>query len=199
MNTKQYTASDLDEMIEVLNNDGVIAFRTDTVMGSLALANSKLAKSKLVEAKNRPKDKLFPIMVSSLEMMQRYTVMTIRDIKLAEKHLPGALTLILSLKDNSNIELDSETVAVRIVNDDLLISLVEKLDSPIFLTSANLSNEPTTMLASEVYEIFAGKINGVYMEDAAGYEASTIVDLTSSEMKILRQGKISLNELEEDE
>lgn len=198
MNTKQYTASDLDEMIEVLNNDGVIAFRTDTVMGLLALANSKLAKSKLVEAKNRPKDKLFPIMVSSIEMMQSISDMSERALGIAKKHLPGALTLILNLKATSNIQLDSKTVAVRIVADDLLIELVERLKRPIFLTSANISGQAPSKLASEAFEIFNGKIDGVYMADAAGYEASTILDLVGDQLKILRQGKISLEEIEED-
>ncbi len=195
MVTKEYSSKDIIEMVELLKNDGVLGVNTDTVMGLAAISTSKKAFDKLVDAKNRPANKLFPIMVSDLEMMEKIAYVSSRDRRIIEKFLPGQITLVLKKRDNSNIIVDSETVAVRIVNDELLIKLVEDLASPIFLTSANKSGESTTKYASEVYKIFSGDIEGVLMKDASAYEASTIVDLTNNDIKILRAGNISLEDI----
>ena len=195
MVTKEYSSKDIIEMVELLKNDGVLGVNTDTVMGLAAISTSKKAFDKLVDAKNRPANKLFPIMVSDLEMMEKIAYVSSRDRRIIEKFLPGQITLVLKKRDNSNIIVDSETVAVRIVNDELLIKLVEDLASPIFLTSANKSGESTTKYASEVYKIFSGDIEGVLMKDASAYEASTIVDLTNNDIKILIAGNISLEDI----
>ena len=198
MQTKRFMRDDLETMVKYLHDDAVIGFRTDTVMGLIAKSTSEVAKQNLMLAKDRPQEKLFPIMVSSINMLKSVAKLTDFSQKVVEKHLPGALTVILQLQGDSNVTLDSETVAVRIVEDELLIELVEKLGVPIFLTSANMSGASTTMKAEEVLEIFDGKIAGVYIQDAPGYEASTIVDLVSDNMKILRAGKITIEQLEED-
>lgn len=198
MQTKRFMREDLHAMIKCLHDDEVIGFRTDTVMGLIAKSTSEVSKENLMLAKDRPQEKLFPIMVSSIEMMKSVANLTDKSQSIVEKYLPGPLTVILQLKADSGVKLDSDTVAVRIVEDELLIELVEKLGVPIFLTSANMSGANTTMKADEVLEIFDGKIAGVYMQDAPGYEASTIVDLVSDNMKILRAGKITIEQLEED-
>lgn len=195
MITKQYSSEDIIEMVKLLKNDGVLGLNTDTVMGLAANGISSLAFTKLVDAKNRPANKLFPIMVSDVEMMEEIAYVSDRDKKIIARFLPGQITIVLKKKSNSNIIVDSETVAVRIVNDDVLISLVKELGSPIFLTSANKSGEPTTKYASEVYEIFSGDIEGVLMNDASAYEASTIIDLTGDDIKVLREGNISLEDI----
>ena len=195
MITKEFKSEDTIEMVKLLKNDGVLGVNTDTVMGLAANGKSLKAFNKLVDAKNRPANKLFPIMVSDLAMMEEIAYVSDRDKKIVEKYLPGQITLVLKKRDNSNIIVDSETVAVRIVNDEVLISLVKELGSPIFLTSANKSGMPTTKYASEVLEIFNGDIEGVLMNDASAYEASTIIDLSSDDIKVLRAGNISLEDI----
>lgn len=194
MITKQYTSEDIDEIVQQLKDNQVIAVQTDTVMGLMAIANSKKAFNELVSAKNRPANKLFPIMVSNLSQLESITTLSINAKNIVSEFLPGQLTLIVD-KEDENILVDSDSIAVRIVNDGLLIKIVDKLGYPVFLTSANKSGEPTTKLASEVLEIFDGLISGIIMIDAPGYEASTIVDVRSEEPKVLREGPISLEEI----
>lgn len=195
MKTVKYYDTDIDKIVDCLNNDGVLAVNTDTVMGLCIASDSRIAFDKLMEAKHRPANKLFPVMVSDVAMMKTIVDINDRDIKIIEAFLPGQLTLILKKKENSDLLLESDTVAVRIVEDDLLIEIVKKFNKPIFLTSANKSGEGTTKLAREVVDIFDGTIDGVLMKDANGYEASTIVDLTKTDLAILRPGHISEEEI----
>lgn len=195
MKTHKFYEEDIDIIVDCLKNDGVLAVNTDTVMGLCIVSDSKVAFDKLMHAKNRPANKLFPIMVSDVEMMETVVSITDRDKKIIDTYLPGQLTLILNKKADAKILLDSDTVAVRIVEDDFLIDVVKRLQKPIFLTSANKSGEATSKLAEEVLSIFDGSIDGVLMKDANGYEASTIVDLLSEDIKIVRSGNISEDDI----
>lgn len=196
MKTIKYHRNDVEMIVECLNNDGVIATQTDTVMGLMIVSDSDQAIKKLVNVKMRPEEKLFPVMVSSVEMMETIVDLSDRDRRIIEQLLPGELTLILNQKSDSPLHLESPTVAVRIVNDEMLIQIVEQLGKPIFLTSANKSGEKTSMKAEEVLNIFEGEIEGVIMKDASGYQASTIVDLTQDEIRILREGKLTLEDID---
>lgn len=195
METKIYTKDNISEIVQDLKDNKVLAVRTDTVMGLIAIGNSEKAFNNLVEVKNRPSNKLFPIMVSSVKQLESITTLSKSAKNVVQRFLPGEITLIVDNEDDS-ILVDSESIAVRIVNDDVLIKIVSDLKQPIFLTSANKSGEATTKLASEVLEIFDGEIAGIIMEDAKGYDASTIVDVRFSEPKIVREGKISLKDIE---
>lgn len=198
MKTKQFTSKDMDEIIKVLKDDGIIAYRTDTVMGLIGSATSTVAKAKLITVKQRPETKHFPIMVASEDMLLKYVRLSDKNLGIVQRFLPGALTIVAE-RTGETLALDAETLAVRIVADEHLIEVVSQLNVPIFLTSANISDQPTTKYVSEVLDIFDGLIEGVYMEDALGYEASTIVSLISEQPQILRQGAITLEQIEEEE
>lgn len=195
MKTHKFYEEDIENIVDCLNNDGVLAVNTDTVMGLCIVSDSKVAFDKLMTAKNRPENKLFPVMVADVEMMESLAYVSERDRKIIDQYLPGQLTIILNKKDDASLLLDSNTVALRIVEDAFLIEVVKKLQRPIFLTSANKSGEGTTKLAEEVVSIFESTIDGVLMKDAHGYDASTIVDLTQDEIKVVRPGNISEDEL----
>ncbi len=193
--TEKYYEDDIDSIVETLQNDGVVAVNTDTVMGLCVISDSEKAFENLMKAKNRPASKLFPVMVSSVSMMKEIAYVSDQAEKVIDHFLPGQLTVILKKKEDSKILLDSETIAVRIVDDKTLIKIVEDLKKPIFLTSANKSGENPVKLVSEVIDIFDGIIDAVLMKDANGYEASTIVDLTNETLKIVRAGDISEEEI----
>lgn len=197
MNTYKFYEDDLDNIVNCLKNDGVLAVNTDTVMGLCIVSDSESAFDKLMHAKDRPPNKLFPVMVSDVEMMESIAHVNDRDRIIIHNFLPGQLTIILNKKEDASLLLDSDTVAIRIVDDVFLMKLVQQLNKPIFLTSANKSGESTSQTAAEVLSIFDGLIEGVLMKDANGYEASTIVDLTGDEIKVVRAGNISEKQIKE--
>ena len=72
METRRLTAQQMDDVIQDLHRDGVVAFPTDTVYGLAVRIASPLAIQKLTQAKNRPADKPYPLLVSSLAQIEQY-------------------------------------------------------------------------------------------------------------------------------
>ena len=79
---KRYKENEIDELVRILKNDGVISVPTDTVYGVCACMNSEKAHDKLVTVKNRPKNKLFPIMCADEEQIKSIAVVDDRAEKL---------------------------------------------------------------------------------------------------------------------
>ena len=190
--SKVYQTNQISELVKDLKAGHVVAVATDTVMGLAARADLLLAFERLKKVKGRPDNKPFPVMVANLNQLENIVDLSDKDNQLATTWFPGAITFILNKKQGSPVVASGKTLAVRIPDDNLLREIVSRLDAPIFLTSANKSGQPTTMLAKEVLDIFNGEIKSVLLKDALGYQASTIVDLTKDSMNIVRKGSISL-------
>lgn len=173
--------------VDVLKKDGIIAYPTDTVYGLAIRYNSNKALENLINRKKRPKEKSFPIMVSNLKMLKKVAIVDERSEEIINRLMPGALTVVLNKKDETG------TIAIRMAHEETLKKIIEELNEPIYLTSANLSNYPTCNSPDEIvmYNLADVIVSGETKEGIA----STIVDLTSEDIKILRQGPISLDDI----
>lgn len=190
--TKIYQTDQISDLVKDLKSGNVVAVATDTVMGLAVRADLLVAFERLKLVKGRPNSKPFPVMVANLAQLESIVDLSAKDYQLANQWFPGAITFILNKKQGSPVVSSGETLAVRIPDDNFLREVVIRLGAPIFLTSANKSGQPTTMLAKEVLDIFNGEIKSVLLKDAQGYSASTIVDLTKDHLSIVREGSISL-------
>lgn len=106
--------------------------------------------------------------------------------------MPGPITLVLKKKPEVPVYVNNglETIAVRMATSKALEDLIKKTESPIFMSSANKSGEPTCTNLDEI-EKSCPTIDGM-MEGKVFYSmGSTIVDCTSKKIKILRKGPIS--------
>ncbi|MGB4984739.1 MAG: L-threonylcarbamoyladenylate synthase [Erysipelotrichaceae bacterium] len=184
--------TNIDEIIALMRNDKTIALPTDTVYGLMApLSEKGLNNIKL--AKSRDENKPIPIMVNGLKMLERIADVKEYQLPVINKFMPGCITIIFNKKDclNDNFTNGLATVGVRIPDDQLLLDVMEILDSPILVTSANLSGQPTCFNDAEVLDQLDGRIDGIILGHSSGNKPSTIVDMTSNELKIIRQGDIS--------
>lgn len=197
MKTNIYSKNQLDLIVQQLKAGRVVAIATDTVMGLATVADSLDAYNELRKVKGHRKDKPFPVMVSNLSQLQSIVDLKKRDLKLINKWFPGAITFVLNIKETSKIVGLENTVAIRMPDNKLLLDVVNKLNKPIFLTSANKSDQPPTTKAKDVLKIFDGEISCIVMQDASGHIASTIVDATSDQLKLLRKGNISIKSVVE--
>ena len=118
--------------------------------------------------------------------------------KIIKHFTPGPLTVILNKKEDVDdyITQGNKTIGIRVPDDDWILELIKKIGKPIMVTSANISNEGSLLKWEDVYASMKGKIDGIVTEDSRGDKASTIVKLVD-EIEILRQGPISLKEIEE--
>ena len=195
---KKYNNNQIVELANILMNDGVIAVPTDTVYGLCARIDSEKAHNKLIELKNRPNNKLLPIMCANKEQIKCIAKLNNIAEKLIDCFMPGPITLILEKKIQLPSSIDNKytSIAVRMATSNSLEELIKKTESPIFMTSANISGEPTCTSLGEIEEKFY-LLDGIMEGDTPTGKASTIVDCTTENVKILREGPISLKQIEE--
>ena len=186
---------DKDKIITVLRQGGILAFPTDTVFG-LACVMDIDAMKKVYKAKGRDFNKPLPMMCDSLNMIRTVAYTDEKAEKIIDKLTPGALTVILNKREELDdyITQGNKTIGIRVPDDDWILGLIEDIGKPIMVTSANISGEGSLLKWEDVYECMNGKIDGIVCEDAKGDRASTIVDL-SGDIRILREGPISLDEI----
>ena len=197
METIKYSKKDIKLVKEDLLNGKIIAFPTDTVFG-LGCVINKDAIAKIYEAKGRSFDKPLPMMCNGLEMIESVAHVSDEAKKIINKFVPGALTLIFNKKENIKdyVTNGKPTIGIRVPDDNWILELINKLDQPILVTSANLSDTGSLLKWEDVYAQLNGKIDGIVCEDATGQTSSTIIDVTS-ELKVLRQGPITIDEIKE--
>lgn len=182
------------KVVEVLEEGGIIIYPTDTVyaMGCDVKANRSIERIARLKGLN-PLNPDMSLIFHDMSQLSEYTI--IRDnsvFKLLKRNLPGPFTFIV--KANNQIpklfKNKKKTVGIRIPDNNIVLELVKELGRPIMTTSIHDPDEVIEYttdpeLIFEKYRDFADIIiNGGYGKN----EASTIVDCTSDEISIIRQG-----------
>lgn len=186
--------------IHILKKGGIVAYPTDTVYGLGANALDEAAVLRVYEAKRRPRHLAVPILLAAISQIDEVAL----DVpaiawRLAERFLPGGLTLVLY---KSPVIPDVVTggdskVAVRVPAHPIPIALVEGVGAPITGTSANLSGKPNPVTAEEVRRQLGNCIDLIIDGGRCqGDVASTVIDLTGEHPLILREGVVSREEIE---
>lgn len=194
---KIYQPNELDELVKILKNDGVICVPTDTVYGLCARMDSEIAHDNLIKIKNRPTNKLLPIMCSDEEQIISIAIVDKNAEKLIKTFMPGPITLILKKKNQvpEYVNNGAETIAVRMATSKTLKDLITQLGCPLFMSSANQSGEPTCSSIDEI-EKSCPNLDGILLGNVSFNKASTILDCSSDEIKILRSGPITIEDIE---
>ncbi|WP_278909861.1 L-threonylcarbamoyladenylate synthase [Faecalicoccus pleomorphus] len=194
---RTYSKEEINAVADALQNHKIIALPTDTVYGVGVMYGGLKDLQRLKNAKHRPETKPIPMMVSSIEHMEQVAVVDERVKKIAERFLPGALTLVLKVKDNVPKEYTNglDTIAVRIPDEPFILKVIDVLNTPLLVTSANQSGAKTALTSDDVFEQLPD-IDGIVLGTCRALQASTIVDCTQEKLKILRPGPITLEQLE---
>lgn len=197
MYTTKLTKEDKKQVMDILNKGGIVAFPTDTVFGLACLIN-KDAIAKIYEAKGRSFNKPLPMMCDGLRMIESVAEVSEDAKKIINKFVPGALTLIFNKKSHIEdyVTNGKQTIGIRVPDDEWILDLISELKEPILVTSANLSDTGSLLKWEDVYEQLNGRIDAIVCADATGQTSSTIIDVTN-EVKLLRQGPITLDQITE--
>lgn len=139
---------------EVLENDGVIAYVTDTVWGLGCLPSSEKAVKKIYEIKKREAQKPLILMSNETYHLLEY-VKPIPEIgcRLIKKYFPGALTLVVEKSDKTPLYMTSnmKTVGIRVPDNEIFKEICEAAPGHVLATtSANLSHQPSAKLMSKL-------------------------------------------------
>jgi L-threonylcarbamoyladenylate synthase len=185
----------LERALEVLKAGGLLAFPTETFYGLGAAALDAGAVKRVFELKGRPWSKPLLVLVDSVAMAERLAVVGERARALMARHWPGALTLVLPARSGLPAELTAgtDTIGVRLSPHPVATALVAGLAGPLTAPSANPSGAPPPATAAEVLQFFAGTLSLVLdAGPTAGGLPSTVVDVTGSAPRVLRQGAVQL-------
>lgn len=185
----------------ILQNNGLVAFPTETVYGLGGNALEPNAAAKIYAAKGRPSDN--PLIVHIADTAAVYELakeVPEKATLLMEAFWPGPLTIILPKKelvpDGTTGGLN--TVAIRMPSHPIALDLIRESGLYIAAPSANTSGRPSPTLAEHVMEDMNGRIEMILDGGAVGIGIeSTIVDLTGDVPVILRPGFITKSMLEE--
>jgi L-threonylcarbamoyladenylate synthase len=176
----------------------LIVLPTDTVYGIAADAFSPEAVQSLLAAKGRGREMPPPVLVSAPTTLDALAI-GIPDYAraLVEEFWPGALTIVCRQQSSLQWDLGETrgTVAVRMPDDEIALAVLERT-GPLAVSSANLSGRPAARTADEAESMLGASVEVIVDSGATlGADASTIVDCTGSEGRILRLGAISLDAL----
>ncbi|MFC0582582.1 L-threonylcarbamoyladenylate synthase [Micrococcoides hystricis] len=182
-----------------------IVLPTDTVYGIGADAFSAQAVATLLAAKGRNRNMPPPVLIGSFNILPALASdIPTAAVDLTEKFWPGALTLIFKAQPSLNWDLGNThgTVALRIPDDDFARELLAST-GPLAVSSANRHGQPPAATAQAAQEQLAAAVT-VYLDDGPRLEdsaeepvVSTIVDCTEEPFHVLRQGSVSLEQLQE--
>ena len=192
--------TDIQAAAAILRAGGLVAVPTETVYGLAADATQEKAVQANYDAKGRPETKPLNVLVDGMSMVKTVC----RDIpgdayKLAEAFWPGPLTMILWGNGALPpiVSAGGETQGVRCPDHPDTLAVIRALGRPLACPSANLSGQSSPRLANDVLAQLGGRIDAVLDGGpcTVGVE-STILDLTVTPYRILRQGGLSRENIE---
>ncbi|MCD8185210.1 MAG: threonylcarbamoyl-AMP synthase [Rikenellaceae bacterium] len=180
----------IDQVVEVLENDGIIVYPTDTVYAFGCSLKSPKAIEKLKAI--RHKDGQLSIVCADLSHISDYAKVDTPIFKILKRNLPGPFTFILkaSGKVPDKFLEKRKNIGVRIPENQIPLKIVEYLGHP--LVTASVKNEDDVIEYTTdpelIHEKFGKQVDLVLDGGYGNNEASTVVDCTNDEIEILRQG-----------
>lgn len=195
---------DLKSAIAVLKNGGVVVFPTETSYGIGCDATNARAVRQVFALKGRPDGKGTPLIVDSLTMAEKWGLFNVTAKKLAKKHWPGALTIIVPLRVFARNEetkqsrvsplvLQNKTVALRVSSHPIAHALAKGLGRPLVATSANLSGEPPAFSLKALSPLLKSFPPAILNAGSLPKrKPTTLVKVIDDQCEVLRQGSIKL-------
>lgn len=189
---------DLIKCKAIIDNGGLIVYPTDTIYGLGCDPYNKKSVEKIFRIKKRLLNKALPILASDIRHVEKIMFLDDRGRKLADSFWPGPLTIIGILKDNDIPKLITagrQTVGMRIPNNIETLNLL-KYCNFLVGTSANISNENSCIYAEDVLKSPLVGYDAIVIGDddkpkePFSVKGSTIVDISTSNLKIVREGVI---------
>lgn len=188
---KTIDAQEIKEAVKTLRGGGVVLFPTETAYGLAADATNAKAVTKVAKLKGRPKEKTFPLIVSSVAMADRYGHLRCLGRRLAKVYWPGPLTLVVEARKGSKlvsgVARDDGTIAVRVSSHPVAQTLSRKLGKPIVSTSANKAGRPVA------YRVEDTQIEADFTIDSGKLpkrKPSTIARIVNKRIEVLRKGPV---------
>lgn len=191
--------NELKNAAEILKRGGLVAFPTETVYGLGGDGTNPEASRKIYAAKGRPSDNPLIIHIAKPSDAENYTYTSEVYYRLADRFMPGPLTVVMTARDSIPTETRGglSTVAVRCPSHPVAHRLIELCGRPIAAPSANLSGSPSPTSASHVIDDMQGRVDMIIDggDCEIGLESTIVRICDDGSLLLLRPGRITVSEL----
>ena len=180
----------INKAVEVLKDGGVIIYPTDTVYGIGCDIFSKDALERVYAIKHEAGTKLFSFICPDLKDIAKYAKVSDYAYKTMRKLLPGPYTFVLPAAKEvpKTLWTKRNTVGIRIPNNPIALTLVKELGHPIVSTSVTNRKGDILFNPDEIKSIFNIQVDLMLATGALEGQPSSIVDLSSEEPEVIREG-----------
>lgn len=174
----------------------LIVIPTDTVYGLAVKLYDEKALAKIYQIKGRDESKKIPLLISKIEQLKDICIMSKLSQAFMKKYWPGPLTIILKTTDMYKQKTGEDTIAVRMPDHPVALKLID-LNGPLKVTSLNKSNEKPLTNFKEIEKKFGPLVKEIYPQGniVKSDISSTIIDLTTNKIVVVRQGEILESEI----
>jgi tRNA threonylcarbamoyl adenosine modification protein (Sua5/YciO/YrdC/YwlC family) len=184
------------QIVDILQNGGVIIYPTDTVYGIGCDITKPKAIERVAQLKGIKAEKAnFSFICYDMSHLSDYTKPIENNIfKMMKRNLPGPFTFILEANNNvpKILKANRKTIGIRIPDNNIIREIVNALGNPILTTSLKADDEilEYTTDPELIYEDYQNLVDAVIDGGYGGNIASTVVDCTNDEPEIIRLGSV---------
>lgn len=188
---------EINQVVSVLRDGGIVIYPTDTLYGMGCDALNVRAVERICDLKGiNPQKSNLSIICNDMSVISEYAKVNTPTFKLMKRNLPGPFTFILPTTSSlPKIYKNKKTVGIRVPDNNIIREIVAQLGNPVLNTSVKIDDEEIEYSTNpELIHEKWGDIASIVIDgDIGGTEPSTVVDCTSDEPIITRQGKGVLN------
>jgi L-threonylcarbamoyladenylate synthase len=183
----------------VISLGGVIAYPTDTYYGLGVDPKNPAAVKRLYEVKRRKADQPILLLIAKAEDVKKWTAeINPASERLMKKFWPGPLTLVFKAGADVLRELTAGTgtIGLRVPGNELTRRLLDFLGIALTGTSANVSGGPNPQTAEEAAASLGDMVDLIFNGGkTAGGRPSTVVDVSTAQPRVLREGVLPFEDL----
>ncbi|XKM14453.1 L-threonylcarbamoyladenylate synthase [Orbaceae bacterium ac157xtp] len=182
----------LEQVVQILNDDGVIVLPTDSGYSLACLLDNKQGVDKIIKIRELTKNHNFTLMCRDLSELASYAFVDNKTFRILKNNTPGGYVFILEANKEVPRRLMNEkrkTIGLRIPNNKIDLALLELLDKPLMTTTLILPNVDFAQSdPDEIEDKIGFQLDGIIHGGYIGEQPTTIIDLTGDYPEILRKG-----------
>jgi L-threonylcarbamoyladenylate synthase len=197
VNTYENPESALILAAELFHSGKIFIYPTDTIYGIGGNPFDENVVTRISDIKGRNEKKQFIWLLSDFDSLMNYTdIIYETHLDFLQKIWPAPVTVILNLNERTKNIIKQDTIAVRIPQNDFCLKLLKEISRPLISTSVNRSGENPLNQIDQIVNDYLQEVDAIFFNaETTEHKSSTIIDLTSKQPKLMREGSINLVEL----
>lgn len=182
---------------ELFFNGGVFIYPTDTIYGFGGNPFNDEVLRKITKIKGRPDWKRYIHLIGSVDILAKYAeIKSERFYDFLLSIWPNPISVVLKLNEQTRDVFGSDTGAFRIPNNRFCLKLLNEIKMPLISTSVNRSGKEPMNDPDMIMQEFGKEVDAIfYSSKKSFFEASTVIDLSDDQPKLIREGKIKFSEI----